>query len=223
MKDSGTSSAYRFRVTAAHLIPYVWSLLMAVVLTVLLTPLKASLGLVNIAMIYLLPVLFTSAKWGKAPAFAAATAGMLAFDFFFVHPVGTFIVNDARYLITFGMFLLVGIITGSLSAKLKTEAANFRQRATRIAALYSLSSDIAAVTNLDSVLQSVTRNVANTVEGEVVVLLPGDIGKLEIRACSSPDTILDETDIEIACGTYDRGKSAHQDMDVLKIREFPFP
>lgn len=195
---------------------------MAIALTMLLTPLKDSLGLVNIAMIYLLPVLFTSSKWGKAPAFAAAAVAMLAFDFFFVPPVGTFTVHDARYLITFGIFLLVGIITGSLSAKLKKEAVNSRQRATRVAALYALSRDIAAVADLDSVLQSVTRNVADTIEGTVVVILPNDTGKLEIRACSNPEIILGDTEMKTAIWTYENRRSLHQEKDGLEIADWLF-
>ena len=203
-------------------IPYIWSLLMAVILTILLSPLRTSLGLVNIAMIYLLPVLYSASKWGKAPAFVAASAGLLAFDFFFVPPVGSFTVHDARYLITFGIFLLVGMITGSLSEKLKEEATNSRQRATRVAALYALSRDIAAVADLESVLGSVSRNVADTVEGDVVVLLPDEGGKLELSASSSQAIILEENEMDLACRTYERGKTTHNGSDVLETVDWLF-
>jgi two-component system sensor histidine kinase KdpD len=61
------------------------------------------------------------------------------FDFFFVPPRFTFAISDFQYLITFGVMLAVGLITGHLTAGLRFQArvarsAKARARAVRILA-----------------------------------------------------------------------------------------
>ena len=80
------------------LLPYAGAMLMTALLTVLAAPLKDALGLVNIAMLYLVPVLFSAVKWGTYPAVVTALTAVLTFDFFLVPTVKSFTVLDIRYI-----------------------------------------------------------------------------------------------------------------------------
>ncbi|MFZ3131909.1 MAG: DUF4118 domain-containing protein [Desulfosporosinus sp.] len=80
--------------------PYILSIFMMLVLTLLITPLSPYLGIVNISMLYLLPVLFSAARWGRLPAVITAAMGVITFDFFFVPPIFTFTIADIRYLLS---------------------------------------------------------------------------------------------------------------------------
>lgn len=198
------------RIKGHVITPYVVALVMMAVLTALVSPLASILGLVNIYMIFLLPVLFCAAKWGTGPALLAAVAGVLTFDFFFVPPTLSFTVADIRYLISFIIFLLVALITGTLSSKLKKQVIHSRQREAVVTALYALSRDIAAVPDLDAVLESVARKVADTVDGEAVLLLPGSSGKLEVKGRSRPEAedFPDERERAVAVLVFERGQKA---------------
>jgi two-component system sensor histidine kinase KdpD len=98
---------------------------------------------------------------------------MLCFDFFFVPPVMSFTVGDIRHLVSFGVFLLVAFVTGSLAAKLRSQAEASQERERRTAALYALSDKIAAETDLGQVLQTVAKTVARTTGKDVALYMPG--------------------------------------------------
>ncbi|OPX91891.1 MAG: Sensor protein KdpD [Pelotomaculum sp. PtaB.Bin013] len=197
--------------------PYAGSLLIMLLVTAVAGLASSYLTLVNIAMIYLLPVLMSAVRWGTGPAVTAAAAGALIFDYFFVPPTHSFTVGDLRYLISFSIFLLVALLTGTLSARLRQQITNARQRETRTAALYALSREIAAVAELRQVLESVARKVAESVEGQVVVLLPDKDGKLEQQACSSNQegSFLNESERAAATWAFEHGEATGRGTDNL--------
>ncbi|HWQ88847.1 MAG TPA: DUF4118 domain-containing protein [Desulfitobacteriaceae bacterium] len=196
-------------------LPYLLSIAMTALLTLLIFPLGSFLGLVDIAMLYLVPVLLSAALWGKLPAVVTAAVGVITFDFFFVPPVFTFTVADIHYLLSFMIFMLVGLITGTLSARLKEQINYSRQRENRISALYALSRDIAAEHKLDVVLKSIADNVASTLEGQVVLLLPDESAKLVLQAVSEANDFLDSSELAVAAWVYNRGQSAGKGTETL--------
>lgn len=125
--------------------------------TVMLNPFEDSLGLVNIVLLFLLPVLYTAVTMGIQYAIAAAFLGVIAFDFFFVSPQYSFTVSDIRYLLSFIIFLIVAIITGRLSTRLHNQINMTKSREEKVSALYSLSKDIAAETEVKMVLDLIVK------------------------------------------------------------------
>ncbi|OPY56154.1 MAG: Sensor protein KdpD [Pelotomaculum sp. PtaU1.Bin035] len=197
--------------------PYAGSFFMMLLVTAIASLTQSFLGLVNIAMIYLLPVLFSAVKWEVGPAVVAAVTGILAFDILFVPPYFSFAVVDLSYLLSFAIFLVVAILTGTLSSRLRQQAASSGQREIRTNALYSLSCEIAAVSDLKQVLESVVRKVAETIEGQAAVLLPNKDGKLEIQAISDSqvESFVDENERAVATWTFTNGQMAGRGTDNL--------
>lgn len=196
-------------------VPYIFSFFMMILMTLIITPLSSLLGIVNIAMLFLLPVVFSAARWGRLPAVITAAMGVITFDFFFVPPIFMFTVADIRYLLSFAIFMLVGIITGTLSARLKKQVNYSRQRESRVSALYALSKDIAAVDKLDAVLESIASNVAGTLEGQVVLLLPNENAKLVLQKDSGSNSFLNESELAVASWVFDRGLRAGKGTETL--------
>ncbi len=211
----GEKGSSRQGLRSFPLAPYVMSAAMMALLTLILHPLETALGLVNVAMFYLLPVLVSAARWGTAPAIFASAMGVLTFDFLFVPPVFSFTVSDVRYLISFAIFMLVGLITGTLSTRLKSQVNYSRQRESMVSALYALSRDIAAVDKLDEVLESVARKVADTLDGQVVLLLPDENNKLVLQHSSGTDNFLTESEFAVAAWVFERGQKAGRGTETL--------
>ncbi|MQL51349.1 DUF4118 domain-containing protein [Desulfofundulus thermobenzoicus] len=201
----------------APLLPYAGIMVLMFLVTLCAASFRTFLGPVNVALMFLLPVLAGAVKWGTGPAVLAALVGVLAFDFLFVPPTFSFTVADLRYLISFVIFLLVALFTGTLSSRLQEQARLSRRREARTAALYALSREIAAVSELEPVLESVARKVAETVEGQVMVLLPDENGRLAVRAASSPGLVdsLDESERAVATWVFERGVMAGRGTDTL--------
>jgi len=196
------------RWSSPKIIPYLVSSLMVIVMTLVFTLVDLFLGLVNISLLYLLPILISAALWGTLPAIVTALMGTIAFDLFFVPPFFKFTVADLRYLISFAIFMLVGLITGTLSDRLKKQVNYSRQRENNLSALYSLSRDIAAVDNLDAVLDCIVSNVSKTLEGQVMLLLPNEKTQLVLRKDSGLNNSLDKCELSVAIWVYERGLKA---------------
>lgn len=189
---------------------YIGTVLFILIITVLNKTLEPSFDLINIDLLYLLPVLFSAAYWGRGPSIMASLIGVLAFDIFFVPPQLSITVADIRYLLSFVIFLLVAIITSTMATRLRNQVNLARLRETRTAALYALSRKIVAETDIEGILNTVANVVADTVDGKVVILMPGEKNELEIRATTVLpfDKLLDNTERETAQWVFEHGQLA---------------
>lgn len=163
---------------------YVVITLLVALLTALLHPFGLAFDLVNIALIYLFPVLLSAVYWGLRPAFYAAVLGVLAFDFFFVPPVVSFTISDLRYLVSFGVYLSVAALTASLAARLKRQLLLSRQREAHTAALYELSRQMSAISDVKTLLDNVAKHISRIVGAEAAFFLPDERGVLAFAQAS---------------------------------------
>lgn len=78
--------------------------------------------LVNVAMVYLLAVVVIALRFDRGAAIAAAALCVLAFDVVFVPPQGALTVDDAQYLLTFAIMLVVALIISGLVSDVRRQA-----------------------------------------------------------------------------------------------------
>lgn len=177
-------------------------------MTFVLKPFGLAFDLVNIALIYLLPVLINAVFWGLSPAFYAAILGVLAFDFFFVPPVMSFTVADLRYLVSFGVYLAVAALTASLAARLKQQVLYSRQKEAHTAALYALSKQMSAIADIHSMLDSFSRQVTQTFDTEIVIYLSEDRNKLALahRSADLPNPSQKEAEMSVVRHVFEFGE-----------------
>src|SRR4051812_25006680 len=76
----------------------------------------------TIALSFLLVVLLVSANWGFWYAAAVAVLATVAFNFFFLPPLGTFIISDPQNWVALFAFLATAVIAGQLSERARREA-----------------------------------------------------------------------------------------------------
>ncbi len=181
-----------------------WSLALSLLLVVLVTLTGKLygdyLGLTNIGMLYLLPVVFASARLGVLPSIIVALTSVLVFDIAFVPPVLRLAVNDARYLITFVVFMVVALTTGSMADRLRLRMKDAIHRETRTKALYDLARGLSAVTDLGLLANKVVSHISDTSDAEVVLYLPEENGQLKIVAASNAlsDLVLEPNESNVA-------------------------
>ncbi len=125
----------------------------------------------NMVMFYLLAVVVAAIRFGLRPAVLTSMLGVLAFDFFFVPPFFTLVVADTEYLLTFGVFLIVGLVITSQVARGCERAEALRLREVQTASLYYLSRDLAGAADLVSVTGAVFRNIRESLHAEIVIFL----------------------------------------------------
>ena len=110
-------------ITTRHWIGYAWAVAAVAAATLAGWGMHPRFDLVNIAMVYLLAVVVVALRLSRGPAIAASIMCVLAFDFLFVPPSGTLTVDDAQYLLTFAIMLVVALIISRLVASVRRRAA----------------------------------------------------------------------------------------------------
>jgi two-component system, OmpR family, sensor histidine kinase KdpD len=197
---------------------YVWVTLSIVILTSVLKLLGPTFDLVNIALVYILPVIISAVYGGKGSSFYAAGLGVLAFDFFFVPPHLSFTVSDLRYVVSFGIFLFVASLTGSLAAKLKNQLHYSKQREANTASLYALSKEMNAIADFDALLRHITLKVSHSIQSEAVIYLPNAKDDLELAAYSTamPTWAQSEAEMVIVKWVYQHGEQAGKGAGTLR-------
>lgn len=152
--------------------------------TLVATPLQAYLDLTNIVMLFLLTVLLIAVSLGLKPALFAAFLNVGLFDFFFVPPRFSFVVNDGQYLVTFVVMLAVAIVTGQLTARLKQHADESDSEALHSRALYEMARDLTGALAVEQIAEISSIFMRNVLNAETSILLPDASGKLQ--PCSGP-------------------------------------
>ncbi|WP_334075963.1 MULTISPECIES: ATP-binding protein [Paenibacillus] len=193
-----------------HKTAYFWITVSIIGLTLVLKKFELAFDLVNIALMYLLPVLFASVYGGKGPSFYAAGVGVLAFDFFFVPPFLSFTVKDLRYVLSLIIFLAVAGLTASLATRLKEQLEYSRQREIHTASLYALSRELSHFTDLHDLLDNISKQVSQTLGAKSAFYLPNHRNDLELTAPSavSSGEPQGEDERAIAKWVYQHGKTA---------------
>ena len=196
---------------------YLWTTIFIAVLTMILRPFGITFDIVNIALIYLFPVLISAVYWGIG-CFYAAGVSVLAFDYFFVPPYFSLTVDDLRYLVTCAVYLTVASLTSSLAARLRNQLHLAKQREATASSLYALSRQMTAITNLNSLLANVSRQVSETIHTPVAIYLPDNQDKLELSTYTSNDTSWGQGEAEmvIAKWVYQHGAMAGRGSQTLR-------
>ncbi len=151
---------------------YLASLCLVAATTLLSALAMPYLSPVNMVMLYLLAVVLAAAQLGLRPAILTAALGVLSFDFFFIPPRGSFKVDDTEYVFTFFGLFVVGVVISSLVNKARERAEVMRERELQTESLYYLSRDLAAAVDRDSIMAAVLKNISETLQAQLAVLVP---------------------------------------------------
>ncbi|HEY6010400.1 MAG TPA: DUF4118 domain-containing protein, partial [Nitrospirota bacterium] len=154
--------------------------------------------LVDVAMIYLLGVVITASRTGKWPALFAALLSVAAFDFFFVPPYYTFVVGETRYLVTFIVMFIVSVVISRLTLRIRLQAEASRLKEQRTAALYGMSKELASERDAERLKTIATKHIGEAFDGNVIVLLPDDRGRIAFPAAGAETFRGDDREREAA-------------------------
>ena len=93
------------------------------VATLAVTPFRDVLLDANLALYYLLIVVWLTVKAGRVAGFAASVLSVLFFDIFLVPPYDSLTVHDPQHVLTFAMLLAVALATSRLVDGLRVQTA----------------------------------------------------------------------------------------------------
>lgn len=202
-----------------HLTHYLTALIIAGLCTAIAFPLSSDLGLVNTVMVYLLGTTVGALRLGRGPAVALAIANMLAFDYFFVPPLFSFDVEDARYLFTLGVMLIVALVIANLMIGIRRHRETADAREQRTAVLYGMTRELGAATDAQAMAAAAVRHICAVFQSTAVVLIADSHGRLSaIPAAEDARSSAPHFDEKFAQQVIARGERCIKDAIYLPLQ-----
>jgi two-component system sensor histidine kinase KdpD len=169
----------------------------------------------DMAMVYLLGVVFIASRTSKWPSLFTTVLSVAAFDFFFVPPYYTFAVTDVRYLITFSVMFIISFVISRLTLRVRLQADAARLRERRTAALYSLSRDLVRERGTERLSEIAAAHISEVFDCQVVILVPDEENRLVPSVSGASSFVPDPQELSVAQWVYEHRQSAGLSTDTL--------
>ncbi len=123
----------------------------------------------RLSMIFLAGVLVAAVWLGSGPAYVAAGAAFLIYNFYLVDPRFTLTFGTPEDVIVLVVFLIVAMLTGSLAGRVRDEARRAQDRARTTQALLEASRAFGASIGEEAVRERLATHLAGAAKGEAVI------------------------------------------------------
>ncbi|MEG3092081.1 sensor histidine kinase KdpD [Sphingomonas sp. PB1R3] len=189
--------------------------------TALASALFHILNLGNVALLYLLPVMAAASLYGLRTGLFAGIVSSLAYNFFFLPPVGTLSVSNPENIISIFVLLGVAVATSQLTSRVRAQAdlaaASARDNATLAGFLHRLS----GLADPAEAARVICDDIALLFEVQAVLLTPSPAG-LAVQAATKPDYRLETMEMAAAHWAFDTGTPAGKGSATLAASEWLF-
>lgn len=142
-------------------------------LTLVVGPWLNVLNATTMALVYLMVVLVVATVSRLWVAVVTSIAAMLAFNYFFLPPVGAFTISDSQNWVALVAFVSVSLIASRLSAVARAKAREAVGRRDELARLFDLSRDVLLMTERQDAHAVLARLIARRFDlGVVAIAVP---------------------------------------------------
>ncbi|MCA1196527.1 sensor histidine kinase KdpD [Sphingomonas sp. R647] len=180
------------------------------------------IGLGGVDLIFLLPVILASGRFGLRPGLATGLLAGLAYNFFFLPPIHTFTIADPQSLLT--MFVLIGIaaFTANLAGKLKARATLGARGAQENAAIAAFGQALARASDWETTSTIICDEVSRLLDLNVI-LLNRRVDELSIVAsCPAARGELGPVNRAAADWAWDRAEASGVGTATLNAADWQF-
>jgi two-component system, OmpR family, sensor histidine kinase KdpD len=118
----------------------------------------------TVALTFVLAILTVSTIWGFAVSAFMSVSAMLAFNYFFLPPVGTFTISDPQNWAALVTFLASSLIASQLAARVRKEADEAQRRRHELERLYTFSQELLLSGNVITLLNAIPNHIVETFE-----------------------------------------------------------
>jgi two-component system sensor histidine kinase KdpD len=132
----------------------------------------------TVALSFLLAILAVSTVWGIAVSVFMSVVAMLAFNYYFLPPIGTFTVADPQNWVALFAFLVVSVLASHLSTRARQQAKDASQRRREIEKLYAFSQGLLESGNVIQLLNRIPSQIVDIFEVGAAALLLAEKQKI---------------------------------------------
>src|SRR6516162_6467153 len=118
----------------------------------------------TVALSFLLAILAVSAVWGMTVSVVMSVAAMLAFNYYFLPPIGTLTVADPQNWVALFAFLVTSITGSRMSSRIRQEADIANRRRREIEHLYAFSQKLLGEGNVIQLMNAIPNHIVDAFE-----------------------------------------------------------
>jgi len=204
-----------FEVKGLDLKPYAVSFLSVGITVIFCLLIQPFIEAINIGMFFIISIIISSLMSGRKAGILASLLAVASFDYFFIQPYFSFSVADVRFIPTFTVLFIVGIITSILADTVKKQVEYTRQREIFISALYDFSRDLLTSKDLDDILNKSTKHISESFNNDVIILLPDDKNALKTASRFGTHEIYDGHEMGVSNWVYEHKKEGGRGTETL--------
>ncbi|MDO1584933.1 sensor histidine kinase [Rhizobium oryzicola] len=200
---------------------YATALLVTVAATAAGRAIIEVVALPNVSMLFLLAVLVAALREGYLTALLASVLSALAYNFFFIPPIGTLTIAAPHEVFAFIIFIVATLLAGGIASRLHKQALLSARRAAQTQTLYEVSSKLAGTLDREAIVWTAVSQLNSTIQRPVALLAPVD-GQLELQSSWPPDTELGVAELTAARFAYEKGEVAGSGTGTLPNAKLQF-
>jgi two-component system, OmpR family, sensor histidine kinase KdpD len=167
---------------------YLLAILLVGLVTGVLHLIRDMLNLEVVTVVYLLPVVISTLAWGLGPGIVAALAAFFAFNYFFIEPRFTLLVQRPQDLLVLAVFLATAVLLSQLLGRTRAALSAAQQREHEALRLYEFSTALAGQHTDQSIARVVAQYTLEVFQADrVEVLMEASGDQAPSSVCLPPD------------------------------------
>ena len=170
----------------------------------------------TVALTFLLAVLVISANSGLRCAVFTSFIASLAFNYYFLPPIGTFTIQDPQNWVALFAFLATAVIASELSERARRETTNANDRRREVEKLYSFSQQLLSTDNMAELLNAIPRYIVDSFAvRSAAIWLPN---RTDVYRSGSTVDGLELYDLQLVTSRGEARIEAHKQISFVPLR-----
>jgi two-component system, OmpR family, sensor histidine kinase KdpD len=170
----------------------------------------------SIALLYLLSIVFLATRLNRRAIVVVAFITGIIWNFLFIPPVLTFRIGKFDDLLMFSMYIIVALVVGNLTARIRLRELSERLRESRTQVLYQLAQCVVESRSLNEGIRLAVAQIDSAFNCRTAVTLVQENGAISDTTHPASSLQLDTKELSVAAWVHGSGKPAGRFTDTLR-------
>jgi len=206
----------------SHVRQYLTVSLIVALTSVLSYLVRDIVGYQVVSVLLLFMVSLLALFYGTGPVLFAATASALIWDYFFIPPQFTILIQKPLDILLLFMFFIVALVNGTLTSRVRRQEQRIRMREERTSALYQLTKDLNSISGYEDVLTVATDYINRYFRVDSCFVVKNDLNQLEEKNGGNSEIHLSDNEMSIVSWVQKNSVKAGKFTNTLPSSEYTF-
>jgi two-component system sensor histidine kinase KdpD len=183
---------------------------------------KDAIGYQAVSCILLFLVSLLALFYGTGPVLFAATMSALIWDFFFIPPHFTILIQKPLDILLLFMFFIVALLNGTLTSRVRRQEKRIRMREERTNALYQLTKDLNGISGYNDVSKVAAEHISRYFRFEHCLAIKNEDGRIDVKQPEKNGISLGENEMSIISWVEKNSLKAGKYTNTLPSNEYTY-